>query len=136
VGDLQDGGLNRMIGFIAPYIFTTGDYRQCSAIADLNNSQFTVVHSLGFSVFICRILATDLLQSHCHFKSHMESSCYRLIHLLPLFCSCQFRRLNSIQFLCSQAHIPARWRLETRLFTSRLLFSTQLYSCSLPDASS
>jgi hypothetical protein len=35
---------------------TTGNY---SAIADLNTSQFTVTHALGFSVFTSRILATD-----------------------------------------------------------------------------
>jgi hypothetical protein len=31
---------------------------------------------------------------------------------------CRSRRLDCIQFLCSQAHIPAGWHLETRLFTS------------------
>jgi hypothetical protein len=34
---------------------------------------------------------------------------------MPLFCSCQFRRLDSVQFLCSQAHILADWHLESRL---------------------
>jgi hypothetical protein len=34
---------------------------------------------------------------------------------LPLFCGCQFRRLDSIQF---QAHIPAGLCLEARPFTS------------------
>jgi hypothetical protein len=48
----------------------------------------------------------------------MNSSCHSLIPFLPLFCSCQFRRLDSIQFLCSQTHIPAGSRSETRLFTS------------------
>jgi hypothetical protein len=42
-----------------------------------------------------------------------------LIPVLP-FCSCQFRRLDSVQFLRSQAHIPAGWRSETRPFTARL----------------
>jgi hypothetical protein len=45
----------------------------------------------------------------------MKSSFHSLILFLSLFCSCQLRRLDSIQFLCSQAHIPAGWRLETRL---------------------
>jgi hypothetical protein len=63
-----------MIGFIAPYTVTARDYRQYSAIADLHTFQFTVTHPLGFSVFTSRILATDLSQSHCHFKSHMKSS--------------------------------------------------------------
>jgi hypothetical protein len=47
----------------------------------------------------------------------MESSSHSLIHFLPLFCNCQFRKLDSIQFLCSQAYILAGWRPETRLFT-------------------
>jgi hypothetical protein len=45
----------------------------------------------------------------------MKSSLHSLIPFLPLFCNCQFRRLDSIQFLCSQAHIQAGWRLETQL---------------------
>jgi hypothetical protein len=47
----------------------------------------------------------------------MKSSFHSLISLLSLFCTCQFRRLDSIQFHCSKAHILACWRLETRLFT-------------------
>jgi hypothetical protein len=42
----------------------------------------------------------------------MKPSFHILIPFLPLFCNCQFRRLDSIQFLCSQAHVPAGWRLE------------------------
>jgi hypothetical protein len=45
----------------------------------------------------------------------VKSTLHRLIPFLSLFCSCQFRRLDSIQFLCSQAHILAGRRLETRL---------------------
>jgi hypothetical protein len=86
-----------MIEFIAPYTFTqfgtTGSY---SAIADLHTSQFTVTHALGFSVFTSRILTTDLSQSHCHFKLHMEPSCHSLIPFLPLFCNCQLRRLDKV----------------------------------------
>jgi hypothetical protein len=104
-----------MIGFIAPYIFTTWDYRQFGAIAILGTFQFTVTHALGFSAFTSRILATDLSQSHRHFKSHIQTSVHGLIHFLPLFCNCQLRGLDSIQFLWSQAHITAGWRPETRL---------------------
>jgi hypothetical protein len=57
--------------------------------------QFTVAHAVGFSVFTSRILATDLSHSHCNFKSHVKSSLPRLIPFLPLFCSCQLRRLDS-----------------------------------------
>jgi hypothetical protein len=144
-----------MMGFIAPYTFTRlGTTDNYSAVAILHTVQFTVAHALGLSVFTSPILATDLSRSHCHFKSRMKSflhslihffswkeiveqakafkkwSCRALwrrrrIHFLPLFCSCQFRRLDSIQLICSQAHIPAGWRLETQLFTLldyRLLF--------------
>jgi hypothetical protein len=45
----------------------------------------------------------------------MKSSFHSLIPFLPLFCNCQFGRLDWIQFLCSEAHILAGWRLETRL---------------------
>jgi hypothetical protein len=38
-------------------ILTTRDY---SAIADVHTLQYTVTHTLGFSVFISRILATNL----------------------------------------------------------------------------
>jgi hypothetical protein len=45
----------------------------------------------------------------------MKPSFHSLIPFLPLFRSCQFRRLDSVQFLCSHAHIPVGWRLETRV---------------------
>jgi hypothetical protein len=45
----------------------------------------------------------------------MESSFHSLTPSLPLFCNCQFWRLDWTQF---QAHIAAGWRPETRLFTS------------------
>jgi hypothetical protein len=44
--------------------------------------QFTVAHALGYSVFTSCILATDLSQSHCNFKSYMKSSCHHLIPFL------------------------------------------------------
>jgi hypothetical protein len=44
-------------------------------------------HTLGFSVFSSHILATDLSQSHCHFKSHANSSLYRRINFLPFLLS-------------------------------------------------
>jgi hypothetical protein len=114
--------LDCMIGFIAPYTFTARNYRQYSAIADLHTLQFTVVHALRFSVVTSRILVTDFSQTHTY-----EVFFSRLIPFLPLFCNCQFRRLDSITFLCSQAHIPAGWRPETQPFTStRLLFYTIL----------
>jgi hypothetical protein len=69
----------------------------------------------------------------------MKSSLHSLIPFLPLFCNCQLQRLDSKQFLCSQAHILADWPLETRLtlFNWTLLYNhfaqttqkTQLLSC-------
>jgi hypothetical protein len=106
---------------------TRGNY---SAISVLHILQFTVPHALWFSVFTSRLLATDLSQSHCNFKLHMKSSLHRLVPSLLLFCDCQFRGLDWIQFLCSQAHILAGWRLGTRLDSTRLL---GLYSVPSSD---
>jgi hypothetical protein len=53
--------LDRMIGFNAPSTFTqlgtTGN--KYSSIDILHTLQFTVTHTLGFSAFTSRILATD-----------------------------------------------------------------------------
>jgi hypothetical protein len=64
---------------------TIRDYEQYSTIADLHTSQFTVTHTLGFSVFTSCALATDSYQSHCNFKSHMKSSLHSLIPFLPSY---------------------------------------------------
>jgi hypothetical protein len=45
--------------------------------------QLTVAHTLGFSIFTSPILATDLWQSHCNFKSHVKSSWHHVIPFLP-----------------------------------------------------
>jgi hypothetical protein len=42
------------------YIHNTTDCREYSAICILHTIEFTAIHALGFSVFISRILATDL----------------------------------------------------------------------------
>jgi hypothetical protein len=83
--------------------------RNYSAIAYLHSLQLTVTHVLMFSMFTGRILATDLSQSHCHFKSQMESPFHNLIPFLPLFCNCQLKPVPLFR---------AGWRPETRLFTS------------------
>jgi hypothetical protein len=41
---------------------------QYSAVADLHNLQFTDTHALGFSVFTCRNLVTELKESHCEYS--------------------------------------------------------------------
>jgi hypothetical protein len=95
--------------FNQPALWTPGTFTQFgntgnySAIAILHTFQFTVTHALGYSVVTSRILATDLIQSHCNFKSHVESSLYRLIPFLPFL----------------QLPIP-----KIRLYFSRLLFYT------------
>jgi hypothetical protein len=43
----------------------------------------------------------------------MKPSFHSLILFLLLLCNCKFRRLDSVQFLCSQAYILADWRMET-----------------------
>jgi hypothetical protein len=98
-------------------ILSTRNYKQ------LQRYRVTV-HELEFSVFTSPILTTDLCKSHCHFKSHMKSSFHSLIPFLPIFCNCQFRRLDSVQFLCSQAY-PG-W-LASRNFTV-ILNWTLLYN--------
>jgi hypothetical protein len=60
----------------------------------------------------------------------MKSSFHSLIPFLPLLCNFQFRRLESIEFLCSQAQIQAGWCLETRLdydFSNEIFFITTLH---------
>jgi hypothetical protein len=120
-----------MIGFIAPYTFTTQDYRQYSAITILHTFQFTVIHALEFSVFTSCILEPDLSQSHYNFKSTMKSSFHSLIHSLPLFCNSQFQRLNTIPILCSQAHILAGCHPKTWVFTTPLLLYCSLLTSSV-----
>jgi hypothetical protein len=101
VGVTLDGA---WIGWLDWRLIHNSGLQANSAIADVHTLQFTIAHALGLAVFTIRILATDLSQSDCNFKSHMESSFHRLIPFFPLFCSCQIRRIDSIQF---QAHIPA-----------------------------
>jgi hypothetical protein len=100
-----------------------------SANPDLHTLQFTVKHALCFTVFTRRILATDSWQSHCHFKSHMKSSSHRLNPFLPLFCNCQFWRLDSVQFLCSPSSYPGKLasRNSTQFFSTELFFITTLH---------
>jgi hypothetical protein len=96
------------IGFIDTLYIELGTTGNYSLTADLHTLQFSVTHALGFSVFNIRILVTDLWQFHCHFISHMKSSLQSIICFLPLFCNCQFRRLDSIQFLCSPSRLTSR----------------------------
>jgi hypothetical protein len=82
---LIDGVLDSIYSHL---IHSTRNYRKLQRYRYSHSLQFTVTHALGFSVFTSRILATDLQQSHCHFKSHMKSYFHSLIPFLPLFCNC------------------------------------------------
>jgi hypothetical protein len=88
------------------YIHTTRDYKQ------LQHYRYST-----FSVFTSRILATDLSQSHCHFKSHVESSCHSLIPFLALVLRLPTpkTRLNSIPLLPSSYPGRLASRNSTRL---------------------
>jgi hypothetical protein len=61
-----DGGLDWMIGFIAPhiyiyiYIHSHSELQATQRYRYSNHLWFIVTHALGFSVFTSRILATDL----------------------------------------------------------------------------
>jgi hypothetical protein len=106
------------------YIHTVQDYGQYSAIAILHTLQFTVAHALGFSVFTSRILATDLSQYHCNFKSHMKSSIHCLIPFIALILRLPIpkTRLSLIPLLPS-SH-PGRLVSRSSTIHFRWLFST------------
>jgi hypothetical protein len=60
-----------------------------------------------------RILATDLSQPHCHFKSYIKSSCHSLVPFLPLQMPIPKTRLHSVP-----SSYPGRLAPESRPFTS------------------
>jgi hypothetical protein len=96
------------------YIHT---FRVYSAIIILHTFQFNVAHTLGFSVFTSRVLATGFSQSHCNFKSHMKSSLQ-----------------SPIPFL---SHLPSHLGLsspELDPVSFPLLFCTPCYSASSTPA--
>jgi hypothetical protein len=49
-----------MIRYISTLVTSYLNHTLKTAIADLHSLQFTVAHTLGFSVFTSRLLATDL----------------------------------------------------------------------------
>jgi hypothetical protein len=112
-----------MIGFIAPYTFTQLGTTGNTALSLFYTlySSLLHTHALGFSVFTSRIQATDLLQSHWHFNSHMKSSLHSLIHFLPFLLD--YLRLPSPEL------DPIPFLLD--YITSRLLFSTPTISSLL-----
>jgi hypothetical protein len=97
------------------------DYRQYSAIAGLNNFQLHT--ALGFSIFTSCILATDLQQSHCHFKSHIKPSFHSPIRFSPVFCNCQ---LSSIPLLPSS--YPGRLASRNSIRLNSMLLLSDIYA--------
>jgi hypothetical protein len=89
-------------------INTTPDYRQLQRYYWSTNFRYSSpLHTHdGFQSSLV-VSLQRIYKSHCHLKPHMKSSCRNLIPFLPLFSSCQFRKLDSVPFFCSQAHIPA-----------------------------
>jgi hypothetical protein len=111
---LIDGLLDWMIGFIDTLYIqlgTTGN-SSATAISALYSSPLHMHYNSQSSPVVSW---QRIYKSHCHFKSHTKSSLHLLIPFLPLICNYQFRRLDSIQFLCTQAHILAGWGFETQL---------------------
>jgi hypothetical protein len=80
---------------------------------------------LGFLIFINCILATNLSQSHWHFKSHMESSFHKLIPFLALILRLPIPkiRLRSIPGSC-----PGRMASRSSTLHFRLDYSASTTS--------
>jgi hypothetical protein len=113
-----------MIGFIDPLITqleTTDNYN-----AITNRSHFTVHRYIRtrFSAFTSRILAKDFI-SPTATSNHTWSLIFTTWFFLSIFYNCQFRRLDSIQFLCSHAHILAAGvsKLDSILLNWTLLYN-------------
>jgi hypothetical protein len=108
---------------------TTGNY---SAIADLHTLQFTVTHALGFSAFTSRILVADLSQCHCHFKSHMKSSCQPNSFLAPILqLPIPKTGLNSVPLLPGSC--PCRLASRSSTYHFRLDYSTSATPLTAPS---
>jgi hypothetical protein len=109
--------------FCTLYIHTTRDYRQYSSIADLRTLQFTVTHAV--------VSKSSLVVSWQWFHHSLTVTSNRIWSLffhsltpfLPLFCNCHFRRLDSVQFLCSQAGQAGISKLDS----TETFFITTLY---------
>jgi hypothetical protein len=100
--------------------FGLDDWIYCTLYAvDLHTSQFTVAHALGFSVFTSRLLATDLSQSHCNFKSYMKPSLHRLIPFLARILRLPITRTRLHSILLLPRSYPDR--MESRSSTLHCL---------------
>jgi hypothetical protein len=107
--DLQKGsGLDDWIYW--HFIHITRDYRQLQSYRC-----YTLYSSPLHTHYGSQSSLVVSWQRIYNFKSHMKYSFHSLIHFLPLFCNCQYRGLDSIYFLCSQARILSNWLIETWL---------------------
>jgi hypothetical protein len=83
-----------------------------SATTDLHILQFTVTHTLVFSVFTSRILATDLYQSHCNYRTHevffSQPHCCNSTELVAI--SSQSSSRDSLNYYFSWPGILVIWR--------------------------
>jgi hypothetical protein len=109
-------------------LHTTRDYRQLQRYRYFTH--FTVhrcthirILSLHYSYPGNGLITVSLSLQITH-----EVSLHRQILFLQLFCNCKFWRLDSVQFLCYQAHILAGWRLETRLCAATASFGNLPYN--------
>jgi hypothetical protein len=107
----------RVLDLLISYTFNSGLQTTISLPLFPHNLQFTITHTLVFSVFTSLILATDF-NSLTVTVAHYEVFFAQPNSLLAII----LLTANSIQFLCSQAHILAGWRLETRLDSTVLFF--------------
>jgi hypothetical protein len=97
--------LEWVIGFIDTLFTQLGTTCNYSAIADLHTLQFTTAHTLGFSVFTSRILATDAQSNSFLDISSQSPSTADSLSSIPLLPSSYPGRLasrNTAQFLSTE----------------------------------
>jgi hypothetical protein len=101
-------GLDWMTGFIT-LIHLASNYKRYCVIANLHTLQFTVTHTLGFSVFTSRNLATDFNTNYTNLtvtEAHIKSSLHSvIILLLSLLNHSAGISRNFLNYNLSQSHI-------------------------------
>jgi hypothetical protein len=120
----MDSGLDDWVSCTL-HIYTTRDYRQYSAIADLHTLQFATAHALRLSSLAVswQRIYNSLTVTSNYTRSLLFHS---LIPFLPLFWKCQFRRLDSIHLLPSS--YPGR--LTSRNSTLHIILCCRTFLCN------